>query len=1318
MKRKLLHSLAALALYLGILGHVVPEGTARAEEGAPAVANNGFEDVSPDGSVPGWAPYGSSTGVTVTGGVYGQAYGGTKSALIRDNDPAKSAGIESGYLSLVPYGNYSVSSMVYTEHTSARLSIRFYDEAGAFISSVTTNPSPVERKWNPVRLSFTVPHDAAKTSIVVLTTNAGTGIVYADDVHLVKDADAPGTITNLGMQVNKTYIMRGAFGKDHTGRDVMYTVMQGDPGALVVMDVKTETVIARHVLPETQETWAIYADDNGHFYSVSSIKAYMYRYSTRTDKVELVGNVASGQSISWVLVPGENGVIYGGTGYDNKVYEFDPAKALPGHPAAGLTDHGSMTKLTGVKQNFVRSLAYDGVEDVLYAGLGEHSAELIKYNPRTKTRESVLPALFANQTPKEVGVYDLQLVGDKLFARFDKSNRSFVMNIRDGSLINSDPGFKIDSRGWSAKSPVANKVYYVYQSSLHEYDLDTNTFKNLHIDTGQALIGFGYVQLDKPGYPGYSLVGFSGVSGKFFKYNLETGNNEVTELPLPPQPVKIHHIFKGPDGRIYTGGFLGGTGVYKPTADAVESYAGVGQAEGAASLGGQLFIGSYPYSRIWKYDPAKPRRISSPANYATDNPYIGISYSSSRTADRPLAMVGVEELGKVFIGTVPTAGKLGGLLIYARPTDASPGIVKEAEYKPVPNHSILSLVYKNGMLIGGTSIRGGEGAYATDIDANDKSGKLFIWDVAKKTKVFETVVVNGYGAVPSLIEGPDGNIWGIAGDTLFIFDPVQRKIVYNERKFPGVSHTSWTNGFLELGTDGHLYGTIGKGSVAEHENTFASSFFKIDTSTREVTVLLHTGAERLAQDDFGDFYFKTGGNLFRYHDPNLAVKLSGAEITVDHDSIPIGMTATMKVKGILEKGRTTYELSGASKEYVTSDPSVVSIADGVITAKKKGKADVWVKVALDGRTVASNKITITVPASGPLSSDATLQDLRVDNRTVAGFVYDTFDYTVELPYGTDVVPPVTAIAANERAQVTVRPAASLPGTSTITVTAENGNALAYQIRFTLARDVTAPITTVQVDPTGPIEWHRAPVSLTLVARDDLSGVSGTEYQLNGEPDWKPYLGPISISDEGIFQLFYRSVDRAGNVEETKERTVRIDNTAPSYALTVNGIPYADGTAYGDDQTLTFQLAATDALSGLADQTMTLDGQPYGNGTVVDLAGKLGVHSLRIVLTDQAGNVADTTLTFAVETSIKSILNLLQRYVDSGELQGAHIRLLKNKLNQANHQASKGSYDTAAKFVGEALQQLNEKTKPLVISETAKTALTADLQALWDAWSER
>ncbi|GGI08100.1 hypothetical protein GCM10011354_27410 [Egicoccus halophilus] len=127
-------------------------------------------------------------------------------------------------------------------------------------------------------------------------------------------------------------------------------------------------------------------------------------------------------------------------------------------------------------------------------------------------------------------------------------------------------------------------------------------------------------------------------------------------------------------------------------------------------------------------------------------------------------------------------------------------------------------------------------------------------------------------------------------------------------------------------------------------------------------------------------------------------------------------------------------------------------------------------------------------------------------------------------------------------------------------------------------DVTPPVTTVATapgEPDGDDGWFTSPVTVTLEAQDEQSPVASTEYRL-GDGDWTAYDEPIVLASDGVHELAYRSTDAAGNEEAIRTMTVRIDTTAPTSTVALEG-PVDRGVYTG---TVTVTLSATDATSGI------------------------------------------------------------------------------------------------------------------------------------------
>ena len=106
---------------------------------------------------------------------------------------------------------------------------------------------------------------------------------------------------------------------------------------------------------------------------------------------------------------------------------------------------------------------------------------------------------------------------------------------------------------------------------------------------------------------------------------------------------------------------------------------------------------------------------------------------------------------------------------------------------------------------------------------------------------------------------------------------------------------------------------------------------------------------------------------------------------------------------------------------------------------------VYEVLAQDGVTTSTYYIIFTEAAS----SNANLLDLTINGGTIAGFDATVFIYDVELPYNSPI-PNLTAITEDTTATVVIVDAPSVPGTSIVTVTAEDGTELIYYVNWSYA----------------------------------------------------------------------------------------------------------------------------------------------------------------------------------------------------------------------------------------------------------------------------
>ena len=162
------------------------------------------------------------------------------------------------------------------------------------------------------------------------------------------------------------------------------------------------------------------------------------------------------------------------------------------------------------------------------------------------------------------------------------------------------------------------------------------------------------------------------------------------------------------------------------------------------------------------------------------------------------------------------------------------------------------------------------------------------------------------------------------------------------------------------------------------------------------------------------------------------------------------------------------------------------------------------------------------PAPYVPSNDATLSDITVGGVTISGFNPSTLIYNHELPYGTTVVHIVGATTNDSNASKVITQAASVTGTATVVVTAEDGTTQkTYTVTFSVALNDAKEIEEFWFDEDddlafddyidGDINFTLHTVSLTvpygtdvtdLIAyfelSDGASATVGTEPQESGD----------------------------------------------------------------------------------------------------------------------------------------------------------------------------------------------------------------------------
>lgn len=183
-----------------------------------------------------------------------------------------------------------------------------------------------------------------------------------------------------------------------------------------------------------------------------------------------------------------------------------------------------------------------------------------------------------------------------------------------------------------------------------------------------------------------------------------------------------------------------------------------------------------------------------------------------------------------------------------------------------------------------------------------------------------------------------------------------------------------------------------------------------------------------------------------------------------------------------------------------------------------------------------------------------------------------------------------------------------------------GQKIDYQVGLSEEPDTSPPTTEMLLRGIkGADNWYIGEVAFELEANDDITGVVRTEYSLDGGVNWRTYSGPVNLTEEGTFNIYYRSRDLAGNIEADKTLEIKIDKTGPGTSCVPDRQPNTSGW-YNSDVSLT--LSATDTMAGTARTEYTFDGVNWNAYTIPINIANEGTTEIQYRSLDNAGNTGE------------------------------------------------------------------------------------------------
>ncbi|RRJ54973.1 S-layer protein [Paenibacillus oralis] len=172
-------------------------------------------------------------------------------------------------------------------------------------------------------------------------------------------------------------------------------------------------------------------------------------------------------------------------------------------------------------------------------------------------------------------------------------------------------------------------------------------------------------------------------------------------------------------------------------------------------------------------------------------------------------------------------------------------------------------------------------------------------------------------------------------------------------------------------------------------------------------------------------------------------------------------------------------------------------------------------------------------------------------------------------------------------------------------------------------DKTAPMQpSISLNPLG---WTSSSVTVTITpGSDTLSGVLKTQYKIGPGGSWADYTAPITISAEGLSDVYARTIDYASNVSSEATVTAKIDKTAPS----APAITLSDSNWSNKDVTFTISSGA-DNGSGVAKNQYKIGAGAWVDYTGIVTISTEGQTDIYARTVDNVGNISTQTVARAL-----------------------------------------------------------------------------------------
>ncbi|WP_354587035.1 hypothetical protein [Janibacter sp. UYMM211] len=535
------------------------------------------------------------------------------------------------------------------------------------------------------------------------------------------------------------------------GRLKLAVVVSGSPARLQVVDVESNHVDSSVGLPGMSTGEALVVDRQGRIYAGGNTE-HLYRYTPGQISAVDLGPVTPRASNVFTLEVGTDGVVWGGSYPHAELWRVEPQSSR-------ITNLGQVR----ASAQYARRVVADG--RFVYVAVGPSRPGIVRISIDDPADRLQIPL----PDPIETGIIgEMRLLGRFLSVEIPAGKTTSGLSQPPQRRL-----YDLWRRTWTvpsndarvAPSPVGSSgdFYYVNGGGMTAVDAQSGESRPVHRTADVSGRDTHVVHTTLGGSTGDRLLVYNPRRDEITSIDPSTGVATTYPITLLPVPMTIKSVSNGDPGRIFVGGYGGGslsivnlrTGAKSqfPRRPVKGGARIIGEIEGTAAHGRYQYLGSYSGAKVFQYDRTREWVDGT-------NPKVIADLGGAAQQDRPRAWATGGD--RVFFGTIPKFGVLGGGLGIIE-SDATVRFVRDV----VPEQSVVSLSAMGDVVVGGTSRWGGLGT-----QPSASSATVFAYDAARGVKIWETSPAPGAQAFGAVVFDPSGSVWAAQGGTLFELDPL------------------------------------------------------------------------------------------------------------------------------------------------------------------------------------------------------------------------------------------------------------------------------------------------------------------------------------------------------------------------------------------------------------------------------------------------------------------------------------------------------------------------------------------------------------------